>query len=89
MFWLGNKKIIYFCTHSCARVKSLSYLHNVFAKSKDLDEPSHVCWLINASAIPSQDLHRLEKYLNTEGFLEKPLKIKYALKSTGKITQMP
>ena len=27
---------------------------------------------------------RLEKYLNLEGFLEKPLKIKYALKSTGK-----
>ena len=28
--------------------------------------------------------HRLEKYLNLEGFLEKPLKIKSALKSTGK-----
>ena len=28
--------------------------------------------------------HRLEKYLNKEGFLEKSLKIKYALKSTGK-----
>ena len=31
-----------------------------------------------------QDLHRLGKYLNLEGFLEKSLKIKYALKSTGK-----
>ena len=31
-----------------------------------------------------QDLHRLEKYLNLEGFLEKSLKIKSALKSTGK-----
>ena len=31
-----------------------------------------------------QGLHRLEKYLNLEGFLEKSLKIKYALKSTGK-----
>ena len=31
-----------------------------------------------------QGLHRLEKYLNLEGFLEKPLKIKSALKSTGK-----
>ena len=30
-----------------------------------------------------QDSHRLEKYLNLEGFLEKSLKIKYALKSTG------
>ena len=31
-----------------------------------------------------QGLHRLEKYLNLEGFLEKALKIKYALKSFGK-----
>ena len=28
--------------------------------------------------------HRLEKYLNLESFLEKSLKTKYALKSTGK-----
>ena len=28
--------------------------------------------------------HRLEKNLNLEGFLEKSLKIKYVLKSTGK-----
>ena len=28
--------------------------------------------------------HRLEKYLNLEGFLEKSLIIKSALKSTGK-----
>ena len=32
-----------------------------------------------------QGLHRLEKYLNIEGFLEKSLKIKSALKSTGKL----
>ena len=31
-----------------------------------------------------QGSHRLEKYLNLEGFLEKSLKMKYALKSTGK-----
>ena len=31
-----------------------------------------------------QGLHRLEKYLNLECFLEKSLKIKSALKSTGK-----
>ena len=31
-----------------------------------------------------QGSHRLEKYLNLECFLEKSLKIKYALKSTGK-----
>ena len=31
-----------------------------------------------------QGVHRLEKYLNIEGFLKKSLKIKSALKSTGK-----
>ena len=30
-----------------------------------------------------QGSQRLEKYLNLEGFHEKSLKIKYALKSTG------
>ena len=29
-----------------------------------------------------QGSHRLEKYLNIQGFLEKSLKMKYALKST-------
>ena len=32
----------------------------------------------------NQGPHRLEKYLNLEGFLEKSMKIKFALKSTGK-----
>ena len=32
----------------------------------------------------TQGSHRLEKYLNIEGFLEKYLKMKSALKSTGK-----
>ena len=31
-----------------------------------------------------QGSHRLEKYLNLEGLLKSPLKVKYALKSTGK-----
>ena len=31
-----------------------------------------------------QGSHRLEKYLNLEGFLEKSLKIKSVFKSTGK-----
>ena len=35
-----------------------------------------------------QGSHRLEKYLNLEGFLEKSLKIKSALKSTGKSLQI-
>ena len=34
--------------------------------------------------LQEKNLHRLEKYLNLEGFLEKSLKIKSALKSTGK-----
>ena len=34
--------------------------------------------------VPKQGSHRLEKYLNIEGFLEKYLKIKSALKRTGK-----
>ena len=32
----------------------------------------------------TQGSHRLEKYLNLDGFLEKALKIKSALKNTGK-----
>ena len=36
-----------------------------------------------------QGSHRLEKYLNLEGFLEKSLKIKSALKSTGKLLKSP
>ena len=32
----------------------------------------------------SQEWHRLEKYFNVEGFLEKTLKINSAFKSTGK-----
>ena len=39
---------------------------------------------IDLADVTGQGSHRLEKYLNLEGFLEKPLKIKYALKSTGK-----
>ena len=34
--------------------------------------------------LKAQGWHRLEKYMNSEGFLEKSLKIKSALKSTGK-----
>ena len=33
----------------------------------------------------ARDLHRLEKYLNLEGFLEKSLKMKSSLKSTVKL----
>ena len=37
-----------------------------------------------ATVLTSQGSHSLEKYLNLEGFLEKPLKNKSALKSIGK-----
>ena len=37
--------------------------------------------------IMEQRLHRLEKYLNLEGFLEKSLKIKICLEKYWKITQ--
>ena len=37
----------------------------------------------------TQGSHRLEKYLNLVGLLEKSLKIKSALKSTGKSLKKP
>ena len=37
-----------------------------------------ICWSVNSVS------HRHEKYLNLDGFLEKSLKFKSALKSTGK-----
>ena len=36
-----------------------------------------------AQLAPMQGPQSLEKYLNMKGFLEKSLKIKYVLKSTG------
>ena len=42
------------------------------------------CLLTFFINIELQGLHMLEKYLNLEGFLEKLLAIKSALKSTGK-----
>ena len=43
-----------------------------------------ILWLEAQTFDFVQGSHRLEKYLNLEGFLEKSLKIKSALKSTGK-----
>ena len=40
--------------------------------------------ILSDATRPRQDSHRFEKYLNLEGFLENSLKIKSALKSTGK-----
>ena len=49
------------------------------ASDKDCDGINRACF-----SMVNQGLHRLEKYLNLEGLLEKSLKIKYVLKSTGK-----
>ena len=43
-----------------------------------------IIFTLLSGGLASQGLHRLKKYLNLEGFLEKALKIKSALKSTGK-----
>ena len=42
------------------------------------------CWGMNYEIRGSQGSHRLEKDLNLEGFFEKSLKTKSALKCTGK-----
>ena len=45
----------------------------------------HKMYQLESKVLPfTQGSHRLEKYLNLEGFLEKSLKVKSALKSTGK-----
>ena len=48
------------------------------------DKPAHICCLASLHCSHSQCIeqgsHRLEKYLNLEGFLEKSLKIKYVRK---------
>ena len=43
-----------------------------------------VCDLYFKVYLQNQGWHRLEKYLNIQDCLEKSLKIKFALKSTGK-----
>ena len=43
----------------------------------------------NNNLLYEQGVHRLEKYLNIQECLEKSLKIKIALKSTGKNTERP
>ena len=40
--------------------------------------------VVDKPGVLKQGLHRLEKYLNIQGCLEKSLKIKFTLKSTGK-----
>ena len=56
-------------------------MSNVIILSKK-SRQNNVKFLATRSS--DQGTHRLEKYLNLEGFLEKSLKSKSALKSTGK-----
>ena len=48
------------------------------------NRPRYACTSFSMFLLTSQGLHRLEKYLNIQDCLEKFLKIKYALKNTGK-----
>ena len=60
-------------------VQARSFLDdNIYGADMDLVTRKSV-W-----SVLLQGSHRLEKYLNIECVLEKYLKIKYALKSTGK-----
>ena len=65
--------------HFCNPLKTRNIKTGTLANSEDPDEMTY-----NVT-FHQQGSHRLEKkYLNLEGFLEKSLKIKSALKSTGK-----
>ena len=46
-------------------------------------------WSHNQDGHHPQGWHRLEKYVNLKGFLEKSLKIKICLEKYWKITQKP
>ena len=48
------------------------------------NEPGNGQKSVKRRGISKSGSHRLEKYLNLEGFLQKSFKIKPALKSTGK-----
>ena len=69
------------CFHPCL---SVIVLHR--SKSTDCTRTYYICCRCNRRPKVrfEQGWHRLEKYLNLEGFLEKSLKIKYDLKSTRK-----
>ena len=72
-----------------AIASQLSWSYTVFKQGEKKFEKNYAhAVLLRLNMV----MHRLEKYLNLEGFLEKSLKIKYVLKSTGKywkISQRP
>ena len=57
---------------------------NSYTDTVCIDDVKSINLYTDIVFIDIQGSHMLEKYLNLEGFLEKSLKIKYALKSTGK-----
>ena len=66
---------------------SKNSFRNTIRVSNSLDpdqDPSSVGPDLCLNCLQRQGWHRLENYLNLEGLLEKSLKIKSALKSTGK-----
>ena len=62
-------------------VKNENKQTKTYAKKEDSDGPVKICCV---ARVFTQGLHRLEKYLDIQDCLEKSLKIKYALTSTGK-----
>ena len=60
------------------------HLRQKILAGQELKNNRHILSMFSVPSILYQGSHRLEKYLNLEGFLEKSLKIKYALKCTGK-----
>ena len=60
-------------------------MEEIIEGQERLDNTIRLHDLKNNLFLDIQGSHRLEKYLNIEGFLEKYLKIKSALKSAGKL----
>ena len=65
-----------------AKIKKFVLFGNIARKS--VAKGTSTCTAPLLFLIGYSGAHRLEKYLNLEGFLEKSLKNKPALKSTGK-----
>ena len=84
MFWLRNKGIR--CEDLAIHVRRKRVedsFRELFRRSPD--EWKHRFYIVFEGMVCNrQGSHSLEKYLNLEGFLEKFLKIKSALKSTEK-----
>ena len=63
-------------------VSYLSQFHDIFKKQRPPSGKIEITHFFTSHFI--QGSQRFEKYFNLEGFLEKSLKTKFSLKSTGK-----